>query len=76
MRQTQDFTRTDGLLIQQSQLAQWKTVLNENAYHQLRNWVKSQNRKLLPGASGYDVVRGNDLDTFIVNLARKLHTNS
>ncbi len=56
----------DGIKIQSEQLAGWERVLLPNVYAALEAWATEDNHHALM-KSGYDVVRGQDLDSYVQN---------
>lgn len=62
-----EFTLIDGLNTQMKQLLSWKKKLNAECYDSLLGYAAKENERLSPNASGYDVVRGTDLDRHIGN---------
>lgn len=66
------FTINEGLAVQARQLEEWRTKLNAECYLALFDQVKEENLTLDPTRNdGYDVWRGNDMDTFVINWERK-----
>jgi hypothetical protein len=62
-----DFYIEDGMAIQANNLRSWKVRLNKRCYDLVAAECKRQNA--LPGKkTGYDVYRGNSIDTFIHNI--------
>lgn len=61
-----DFTVENGIEIQTGQLAHWQKILNKESYLLVLAEVAKQNKKEMKW--GYDVFRGNSIDTFIHNL--------
>lgn len=63
---------TQGLIYQQERLAQWKLILNENAYKVLELkvnfWNVTHDYK-----TGYDVLRGSNIDNIVLYI---LYENS
>lgn len=59
----------DIISIQQEQLAEWKTVLTDEAYQQLKTYAESRNEEHLKTGNAYYILRGNDLSCFLGNMA-------
>jgi hypothetical protein len=59
-----DFSVAAGISLQQQQLSQWASVLTADAFHKLYQLVTKDNDK---AKSGYDVVRGQSIDTILHN---------
>ena len=58
------FTVEDGIEIQNKCLQEWKTVLLPEVYLALEEYATRKNHK---AESGYDIVRGQDLNSYIRN---------
>jgi len=58
------FTVEDGIAIQASQLANWKTILIPEAYEALEEYAQRNNDK---AKDGFDICRGGDLTNYISN---------
>ena len=54
----------DGIEIQNQHLQEWKTVLLPEVYLALEEYATRKNHK---AESGYDIVRGQDLSSYIRN---------
>jgi hypothetical protein len=54
----------DGLEIQNQHLQEWKRVLLPEVYFALKEYATRKNHK---AESGYDIVRGQDLNSYIRN---------
>lgn len=65
------FTKEQGLQYQAEFLSALQTVLNENAYAELLAYCAERNRELKETDSGYEVFRGNDLTTYVLNMANR-----
>lgn len=66
----------DGIKVQDEQLADWESKLNKVVYDALFKYAKKDNDKAL---SGFDIVRGQNLATFVQNyrfLKTWRYTNS
>jgi hypothetical protein len=63
----QELSVAKGIEIQQQHLAEWKTVLKEDVYRELVLWAMENN---LEAKTGYDIRRGSDLSTWVVNYSR------
>jgi hypothetical protein len=63
----QELSVAKGIEIQQQHLAEWKTVLKEDVYRELVLWAMEGN---LEAKTGYDIRRGSDLSTWVVNYSR------
>jgi hypothetical protein len=62
-----NFSREDGLIIQNRQSHHYAEILRKEAWQMLDEEIQRQNR-LLPGnADGNDVWRGIDMDNYVVN---------
>jgi hypothetical protein len=59
--------------IQSRQLAEWRTVLNDDAFDALRRYAVLNNDK---AERESEILRGNDLTVFIVNYAGNKYRNS
>jgi hypothetical protein len=59
--------------IQSRQLAEWRTVLNDDAFDALRRYAVSNNVK---AERENKILRGNDLSVFICNYAANKYRNS
>ena len=64
---TKQFTLLDGLNIQMQQLLVWKGKLNQECFDSLMGYAARCNETLAPDATGFDVVRGGDLDRYVAN---------
>lgn len=53
-----------GITYQEQHLAQWKSVLKPEVYERLEAIATKDNDK---AKTGYDIVRGQDLDTIVHN---------
>jgi hypothetical protein len=64
---SKDFTVEKGLNVQRSNLVHWKKLLNSKSYKLLESSVVIENAT---GnyKTGYDVFRGQSIDTLIHNL--------
>lgn len=71
-QQPAPLSQAEGLAIQTNNLAQWEAVLKPEIYVQLKAEAERQNGLMNRHTSGYDVWRGQSLDSFIVNLSYKL----
>ena len=60
------FTVRDGLDCQKKDLIFWEGILKPNVYARLLKAVEESNKK--PMKSGYDVKRGQDLQSFVLNI--------
>jgi hypothetical protein len=58
--------------IQSRQLAEWGTVLNDDAFDALRRYAVLNNHK---AERESEILRGNDLSVFIVNYAANKYKN-
>ena len=59
-----EFTVEEGIMIQNEQLAQWKTVLIDEVYAALEEYATRNNHK---AKCGYDICRGSDMSSYIGN---------
>lgn len=59
-----EFTIEDGIKIQTSHLADWKTVLIAEAYEALEEYATRNNEA---ARSGYNICRGTELSNYISN---------
>lgn len=59
-----EFTVDKGLKIQEEQLNGWKTILIEEVYLSLEEYIKRENSI---AKTGYDIKRGIDFNNYIVN---------
>ena len=66
-----DFTLEDAKRIQDSHLAEWKTVLKEDVYQKLETIVKNIDKKNeeLISKNPYSVCRGSSISCIVSNLA-------
>ena len=62
------FTKEQALNIQTIQLEGWKTKLNKECYSDLLLFVQESNKN---SSNPYEVLRGEDLTTFISNWKPK-----
>lgn len=62
-----NFSVQDGIRTQQEYLNRWKQILQTSAYQKLAGQCLHKNKLLPSTATGYDVFRGQDLDTYITN---------
>ena len=69
---SRDFTVEKGIDVQSADLARWKKLLNEKAYKLLVEKCRVENNDFRHQKTGYDVFRGNQIDTFVHNLHYKL----
>ena len=67
MIRSKKFTLEEGLLVQQTQLSQWKRKLNSSCFKALQNECATHNLFLDDKSQGNNVFRGNDLLNFIQN---------
>ena len=58
------FTTEEGIAIQTRQLNEWQTKLKPKVFTALKKFAVAKNPKAY---SGFDVVRGSELTTFIMN---------
>lgn len=65
MSHTDHFTVQQGFNVQIQQLNEWKSILKPEKYDQLLRWIDGCN--MSPMKSGYEVVRGTDIDNWIMN---------
>jgi hypothetical protein len=65
MEKEREFSVEQGIDIQQGQLKRWKVVLNEDAYKYLCEVCDERNA--MPMRNGFDVIRGQELDTIVYN---------
>lgn len=65
------FTKYNGIAIQQEHLREWQKILLPSIYNALKEHCESENRKLTDD-NGFNVFRGNDLTTWIQNFAKSL----
>ena len=72
MNDSDYFSINDGMKVQQSDLARWKRVLNDDAFVSLQQECVFKNAELNPKADGHDVFRGDDMMQFIINLTYML----
>lgn len=62
----ESFSAQDGIKVQTEQLAKWSVVLKPKVHKALVKWATKHNEN--PKVkSGMDIVRGTDLDTFVMN---------
>jgi len=61
-----DFTIEDGLKVQANDLKFWKSILHPAVYDKLLAAVRHANENL-HYRTGYDVVRGTQLQSWILN---------
>lgn len=61
-------TIDEGIKIQEQHLKEWRSVLSADAYHKLCIMARENNKT---ATSGYDILRGNDLDIIIHNKLMK-----
>jgi hypothetical protein len=66
MRQERPFTVELGIGVQNDQLEEYKTILNNETYEALVAFAIKDNDK---ARDGFDICRGHDLTNFINNLA-------
>ena len=64
---SKDFTVKKGLDVQRSNLAHWKKLLNTKSYAFVKALVQLEN-DTSNYKTGYDVCRGNSIDTIVHNL--------
>lgn len=64
-------TLADILEIQASQVNRWCSVLNNETAAALRIKAAEENAKLTPQSDPYSVWRGQDIDTFLLNIQAK-----
>ena len=64
------FSYSMGLVVQQQDLANWKTKLNDKAYKKFVEFCEIENSEIYQDCprAGYDVPRGNDLTQFVLDL--------
>ena len=62
-----EFTIADGIAVQRTQLKRWKKVLSPKIYRELEMALDVAN-ELRNYKSGYDVVRGTDIDQVLMNF--------
>jgi hypothetical protein len=62
------FTLEKGLEYQKLDLSFWKIILKRQAYNCLKAHVGMQNLKLNRSSDGYDVFRGQDLTSYVLNM--------
>lgn len=67
MSRKPQFTIQDGLDLQESHLNQWKRKLNTQTYKALANECFERNKLLSDKDTGFQVFRGQDLTTFVLN---------
>lgn len=75
MEKAHTLTVQQGINIQVEHLKDWEKVLKPEIYLQLEKWAKSKN---VEAKTGYEILRGNILGTFVYTLMRnpkatKLH---
>lgn len=68
--ETLKLTIARAIEIQQEHLAQWKTVLQPDAFAALKQWTEERNEI---EANPHELRRGNDLSNFVGNLAIRKH---
>lgn len=56
----------EGLAMQAEHLAQWRIVLNDDAYGKLAEWLRLHNE--FGYQDGYAVVRGDELSQFVAYM--------
>ena len=66
------FTLKKGLEVQHKQLMEWKEKLNDECYAHLAAAVEKDNNMLKDTCTGYDVMRGSDLDMIVANWKPEL----
>lgn len=66
MKQENGFTIQHGIDVQNDQLEEYRTILNDETYNALVAFAIKDNDKAL---GGFDICRGTDLNNFISNLA-------
>jgi len=66
MKQENGFTIEHGIAVQNDQLEEYRTILNDETYEALVAFAIKDNDKAL---NGYDICRGYELTRFINNLA-------
>jgi hypothetical protein len=64
--ESKEFKVKKGLAIQSENLKFWESVLKPEIYSQMELWIAKENKK--PMKSGYDVTRGMDFTTWVLNL--------
>jgi len=63
-KEREEFTVEDGIRVQERQLKDWESVLKPEIYAKLEQYAKKKNHL---AKTGYDIVRGNQLDMLIYN---------
>jgi hypothetical protein len=66
MKQEKEFTIQHGIDVQNDQLEEYRTILNDATYEALVAFAIKDNDKAL---NGYDICRGHEFTCFINNLA-------
>lgn len=66
MKQEDEFTIEHGIAVQNDQLEEYRTILNDETYEALVAFAIKDNDK---ANDGYDICRGYELTRFINNLA-------
>lgn len=61
----QEFTIANGISVQTRSLNMWKALLKPEVYQQVEEWALAENNK---AKTGYDIKRGQDIDTYILNI--------
>lgn len=65
------FTRECGMKIQKQHMEGWRCILAPSVFHWLEKQVAERNAKLDPRRdNGYDVCRGVDIDSLVINYNR------
>ncbi len=58
------FTVQEGIKVQRMHLEEWKQILKPKVYKDLEKWTTKDNDS---AETGFDVLRGKDLDHYISN---------
>ena len=66
------FSLGEGLRLQYEELARWRCILTPEAYNALADHCTEANIILPTGSDGYDVLRGDQLTSFV----QKLHARA